>query len=117
MRTFERLGMVQDGVLPVVLEDRKSKDVKEQRVPSEPRRQSCDRGRGAADHACDLAMSGSVDESRGDGDEELRTLEVIGKSERLFGKSALAGGAAVARDAAAIRACERPESLVGEATG
>ena len=112
---FEGLGVVEHRVFCVALEVCEGEDLEEEGVAPEAGGEACD-GRGCAtDHASDLAVCGSVDESGGDGDEELGTLEEVGEGEGLLGEGGPAGGATVASDAATVRSEEGAEALVGEA--
>ena len=72
-----------------------------QRMAPEARGEARDGGRGTAERACELAMSGAGDEAGGDGDEKLGALEEVPGGEGLAREGAAAVQAQVARDAAA----------------
>mgnify|MGYP001822305332 CR=1 FL=1 len=84
--------------------------VQEEPVPSEARREARHRRRSAPEGPGQLPVGRAGDESRRDGPEQLRPLEVVRRRERLAREGAPAGHAAEARHVDAPSAIG-PEAL------
>jgi hypothetical protein len=72
--------------------------VEEDRVPAEAIGLAGDGGLGTVERTRELAMTGARGEPRGDGDEQLGSLEVVGGRKRLAGAAAVAVEADEARN-------------------